>query len=477
MGETLPLFAPDFNRAVKIDVRPEQISSDAGALVLREVDHRFGITARLDAALHDGRAAEQVVHPQAEVLRTMLLLTAQGWRDQDDATQLRHDPVFRVAVSSRRGTRPVERLRGKPDGLASQPTLSRMLESLSSPANRVALRDALLDLAVARLRSAGRLDEPHWLDVDSIARQVHGHQRGAEYNGHYHCTCYHPLVAVLGEAGDLVGAWLRPGRASAAGDADERIVEVVGQLRGRGVNLAGVRLDAGFPSGRLLSLLEEHGIPYVARLRSNSALDRELGDVHLLPRLPTAEGVEPDPERLVEARYKAGPWDRDRRIVCVVVQEPGELFARHFYLVTSQSPEDLAARPLLNAYRQRGTAEGRFGEWMSTVAPSLSSTTRRKTSYRGELPATTTHPRDPYACNDVQLLISALAYSLIHVVRCLLNAASDNRWGLRRVFERVLKAGARLRRGQRRLTFVLNSAAAAIQSLVWKGLTAIPPPV
>jgi hypothetical protein len=476
MSETLPLFSPDFNRAVKIEVRPEQISTDAGALVLREVDHRYGLSARLATTLRDDRLDDQVLHQQPEVVRTMLLLAAQGWRDQDDATQLRDDPVFRVAVSARRGTRPLERRRGEPTGLASQPTLSRMLETLSGSANRSALRDALLDLAVARLRGAGQLAESHWLDVDSIGMEVHGHQRGAEYNGHYRCTCYHPLVAVLGEAGDLVGAWLRPGRASAAGDADELIPWVVGELRARGVALAGVRLDAGFPSGRLLGLLEQHGIPYVARIRSNSALDRELGDLHLLPRLPDPDGSEPAPERLVEARYAAKSWDEDRRSVCVVVQEPGELFNRHFYLVTSYAPEQLAAADLLAAYRQRGTAEGRFGEWMSTVPPSLSSTTRRKKTYRGRRPATTTHPRDPYACNDAQLLVSALAYSLIHVVRCLLNAAGDERWGLRRVFERVLKAGARLRRGQRRITFVLNRAAADLHALVWKQLAAIPPP-
>jgi hypothetical protein len=353
LSETLPLFSPDFNRAVKIERRPEQISSDAGALVLREIDHRFGLSRRLAAMLPDDRLSEQGVHRQPEPGRTMLLLAAQGWRDQDDATPLRDDPVFRVAVSARCGTRPLERRRGEPSGLASQPTLSRMLETLSSSANRSALRDALLDLTVARLRAAGRL----------------------------------------------------------------------------------------------LGLLEEHGIPYVARIRSNSARDRELGELHLLPRLPSPDGSEPASERLVEARYAAKSWGKDRRVACVVVQEPGELFNRHFYLVASCAPEQLAAADQLAAYRKRGTAGGRFGGWMSPVPPTLSSTTRRKKTYRGRRPATTTHPRDPYACDDVQLLVAAVAYSLIQVVRCLLNAAGNERWGRRRVSPRARLAPSYSRRG------------------------------
>jgi hypothetical protein len=87
------------------------------------------------------------------------------------------------------------------------------------------------------------------------------------------------------EAGDLVGAWLRPGRVHTAKDATAHIPWLVQELRAAGVRLAGVRLDAGFPSAALLDVLEEHGIPYVARGRNNSALDRLVGPVHLLPWL------------------------------------------------------------------------------------------------------------------------------------------------------------------------------------------------
>lgn len=478
MGETLPLFRPDFNHAVRIEARSERISSDAGALALREVDHRLGLSQWLSSRLADPRNPELVTHPVAELLRTSLLLTAQGWGDQDDATQLRHDPVFRLAVSGRRGTSALDSAEGRPSGLASQPTLSRLVRTLSTDENRTVLRRGLVQLAAARLRVAGKLDQEHWLDVDSLPREVHGHQSGAEYSGHYHCTCYHPLVAVLGESGDLVGAWLRPGRVHTAKDATDSIPWLVQELRAAGVRLKGVRLDAGFPSAALLDVLEEHGIPYVARVRNNSALDRLAGPVSLLPWLRGPDGGEPPLERFAEREYKAGSWSRERRVVCVTVQEPDELVARHFYLLTSYDQGELEAEQLLAAYRQRGTGEGRFGEWNAALPTHLSSTNRRKSHYRGAEPdpERRVEPRDPFACNDVLLLISALAYGLVHVLRGLIERATQRGWSLRRVVERVLKVGARLARGGRRATFVLSSAAADLHALVWQQLAAIPPP-
>lgn len=477
MGETLPLFEPQFNRSVKIEARSQQISSDAGALVLREYDHRVGLTDWLAGRVEDPRDPGAVVHPQVELVRHHLLLHAQGWVDQDDATQLRDDPVLRLAVSSRRGVSPLEEVDGKPVGLASQPTLSREVATLSSEANRSALRDALVVLAARRLRAAGRLEEEHWLDVDSIGLEVHGHQPGSEYNGHYRCRCYHPLVAVLGDIGDLVGLWLRSGRAHSAAGADERVVELVGKLREHGVRVAGVRMDAGFPSEHLLAALEAADIAYIARIRNNAALDRLAGPMHLLPWLCTPDGS-PDvpPLRMKELDYAAGSWSKKRRVVSVVLQEPEELFVRHFHIVTSEPAEVIDAETLLQTYRKRGTAEGHFGQWMSTLSPMLSSANRSKATYRGQVPEKRTAPRDAMACNEVLLLLSALAYGLVHGLRCLLQAATGRGWSLQRVRERALKVGARLLRGKRRATFVIPRGAAELQALLWSQLAAIPPP-
>lgn len=130
MGETLTLFRPEFNRSLVIEARPERLTGECGAVLLREAGERLGLFRWLNERLVDPRNPALITHPLPELVRTALFLFAQGWRDRDDADTVRHDPVLRMAVSERRGTAPLVRRvaeEGKPlsknpavpDGLAS----------------------------------------------------------------------------------------------------------------------------------------------------------------------------------------------------------------------------------------------------------------------------------------------------------------------------------------------------------------------
>ena len=85
MGETLPPFATSFNASLSIEARPERLTGDAGAVLVREVIERTGILEWMTARLLDPRQPQLVTYPLADLLRTMLVLFAQGWHDQDDA--------------------------------------------------------------------------------------------------------------------------------------------------------------------------------------------------------------------------------------------------------------------------------------------------------------------------------------------------------------------------------------------------------
>jgi hypothetical protein len=124
MGELQgTLFSLECNRSVSIEARPERLTADAGALLLRELSDRLGLAGLVKRHLNDTRAEDRVRHPFLELIRTRLLSLAQGWSDQNDVELLRHDPVLRLAVSQRRGDRPLRCSRGnEPDGLCSQPT-------------------------------------------------------------------------------------------------------------------------------------------------------------------------------------------------------------------------------------------------------------------------------------------------------------------------------------------------------------------
>jgi hypothetical protein len=219
MGEVQgPLFQPDFNRSIRVESRSERLSGDAGTLLLRELAEAMGYRRLLHEALTDQRDPDRIRHPFGELLLTDLLLRAQGFTDHSDATLLRQDPLFRLSVSERRGDSPIREAgdRRVPEGLASQPTLSRFLAALAEDDNREALARSLMELTKRRLGlREGRWHPEAIVDMDSLPIEVHGHQPGTAYNGHYRLRCYHPLVAWLSD-GDFLGGKLREGQAHTA---------------------------------------------------------------------------------------------------------------------------------------------------------------------------------------------------------------------------------------------------------------------
>jgi hypothetical protein len=94
MGESYTLFGPEFNHSLCVESRPERLTGECGAVVIREIMHRLGVDGWLTSRLKDPRRQDLVTHPLNELLRTALILLAQGWRDQDDVDNLRHDPAL-----------------------------------------------------------------------------------------------------------------------------------------------------------------------------------------------------------------------------------------------------------------------------------------------------------------------------------------------------------------------------------------------
>ena len=480
MGEDLPLFGAEFNGSLRVEARPERLTSEAGAVLLRETIERLGLTRWLVERLEDPRNPELITHPLAELLCTNLLLLAQGWRDNDDADTLRDDAVLRLAVSSRKGisplrTRPrepgvpLDKNPAEPDGLASQPTLSRLHRALSTEDNRATLRQGLLCVAARRHKAERRGHRFRWvtIDVDGLPMEVHGHQPGSAYNGHCHARVYHPLVASIAETGDLLDVQLREGNAHSAKGALDFIPALVHDVEEQLCQVAAVRLDAGFPEDELLSTLEAAGTPYVARVRNNRVLDQMAE-----PQLRRPVGRPPNEPRTWchELTYQAKTWSRPRRVVLVVLERTDELFLHHFWLITNWSVAQMDGPELLSLYRQRGTAEGHQGELMDVLRPALSSSPRPKSHYRGHEPAVAFPSGDSFAINEVRLLINALAYNVAHVVRVLLERATREGWSLRRVRERVLRVGARVLVHGRRAVLVIAQPAAPFWHALWPRL-------
>jgi len=359
-----------------------------------------------------------------------------------------------------------------PQGLASQPTLSRQLHRLADPDALGVLRDGLREGAVVRLRAATnhRKLEQITADFDALPIGVSGHQPGSAYHGQYGETMYHPLVTTFAEHGEIFGLRLRRGNAGAADSATEIILDDVAYMRRHLAKEVIVRMDAGMPSEELLSALEGQNIKYLARLRNNSRLDA-LAAPHLKRPVgrPTAE-----PRMWFhELRYAAGTWSHDRRVVLVVQEDPGELLLHHFFLVTNFRAGSVSGERALERYRRRGLAEKNFGEFMDVLRPRLSSSPRGSYSsdWRKDFIGPVRASDDPFfRANEALLLMCGLAYNVLNALRCvmLVGEPDEPRWSIRRLRERVLRVAARITLGHRRVVLILTQAAARHWRLIWQ---------
>jgi len=481
MGDGRRAMIPSFNGSIRIEGRPERLTGDAGAILTRETLDRLGIVAWLGERLEDPRNPALITHPFAELVRTEVVRLAQGWRDQDDADHLRDDPAFRLAVSDRRGIGPLQirpRVEGEelphnpavPDGLASQPTLSRLHRVLATDPNRGVLRESLLETAARRVRAMNDGHRPRYvtIDVDSLPIEVHGSQPGSAYNGHYHARIYHPIVASAAETGDLLDLRLREGNVHTANGALDFVLPLLDRVEEKLCQVASVRIDAGFPEDELMSALEGRRTAYVARVKNNKVLDA-MAEPYL--RRPVGRRTKEPRVFFHELSYRAESWSRDRRVVLVVLEREGDLFLHHFWLITNWTAEQMPDAALLELYRDRGTAEGHFGELVDVLDPALSSSPRPKSRYRGELPVRRYPSADSFQINEVRLLLNALAYDVAHATRVLFEQATGQGTSLRRVRERLLRVAGRVLVHAGTAVLVLGQGSAELWQKLWDTLS------
>jgi len=427
VSETVSLFPMPFNRAVQVESRPELTSSDGGALLLRQVLEDSKVTEFLERELHDSRMPGRIVHSAMELLRTLVLQAAQGWRDQSDVHALKADPIFALACSDRRGQTPLDRPR------PSQASLSRFIDLCAGPKNQEVLQEGLLRLAEFRFKSGNRGHGRHtlMLDVDGMPVVVHGHQGGSAFNAYAGDRIYSPLIASVAETGDMLGALLREGNAGPAQDAATWIPRLVNGMKARKLcRKVIVRFDAGFTGDRTLRALEAEQIPYLGRLTGNSVLDAKAG-----PRLKRPPGRPPEHLRewVYDETHQAGSWDAPRRTI-LVVQERDDLFLHHFWIVTNLPVNRYPPEAILDLYRKRGKAEKHMGELKSRLDLHLSSTDRGCSTVQQVM-----------ARNQATLLLAAYAYQLLHTLRCIQEKRTHRGWSIGRLREQLLKVAVHIR--------------------------------
>ena len=185
--------------------------------------------------------------------------------------------------------------------------------------------------------------------MDSSVSPTYGEQEDSLWNGHFGCTCYHPLF-VFNQFGDLERGSLRPGNVHSADGWEEVLGPVVARYQASGEHIA-FRGDAAFAQPSMYEYLEAEGIDYAIRLPANQILQGRIADLLKRPVGRPPHYV----QRFYRSfRYKAKSWSHSRRVVAKVEWHPGELFPRVGFVITNLT---VSGKNVVRFYNQRGTAE------------------------------------------------------------------------------------------------------------------------
>ena len=406
---------------MRLEFRGSQLGSDGGLLIVRELDDALGLSDPAGAALADARTGANRVHQMAGLFRRAVYGRLAGYEDVNDAERLARDPVMRAIVGR--------------DGLerdaASSSEMGRFeTEWLASDANLTALADlcgAWIDRVHDRKPPDGII-----LDMDSSVSPTYGAQEGTAYNGHFACTCYHPLF-LFNQLGDLERSLLRPGNAHSAEDWRLVLEPVIARYRERGIDLY-FRADAAFAKPELYELLEAEGIRYAIRLPANRVLQECIA--HLLTR-PVGRPPNKPQVFVASFSYQAQSWSKPRRVVARVEWHRGELYPRVGFIVTNLTRPN---HRVVKFYNGRGTAE----QWIKEGKNAIRWT---RLSCRA------------FKHNAVRLQLHALAYNLANFMRALALPEQVEHWSLTTLREKLVKIGARIVRHGRYLVFQLAEVA------------------
>ena len=268
----------DFDAKLRLEFHGATITSDAGLLAYRELDDALGLTEIAEACLCGGRNGKNTRHGLGSQLRQSVFSRLAGYEDTNDAERLAVDPAMRQVV----GGQAIDR------EAASTSQMGRFeTEILMLPENQVALA-MLLGTWIDRLRQRTPM-KAIILDMDSSVSETFGRQEGTAYNGHFGCTCYHPLFC-FNHFGDLEGCLLREGNVHSAKDWKSVLDPIVARYRDRELRRY-FRGDAAFANPAIYEYLEAERYSYAIRLPANDILvPRDRAPPHEASRT-TAQGT------------------------------------------------------------------------------------------------------------------------------------------------------------------------------------------
>ncbi len=424
-----------------------RMTSDGGALLLREADRLFDVTGRLAACFADYRDQRRCEHSVALLVAQRVMALALGYEDLNDHDRLRDDAAFALACGCTDLTgshRP--RLRDRGHALAASSTLNRL--ELGSPERaradrykRIVADPGMIDrlLVDLFLEAHEQAPEEIVLDMDATDDPVHGRQEGRFFHGYYRCYCYLPLYVTCGE--HVLCSRLRTADRDASDGALDELRRIVPQIRTAWPQTRIIiRADSGFCRDEIMAWCEAEGVGYVFGLARNSRLRQRIGKaLHKSRRRCVATGR--PSRRFRQFRYRTlSSWSRSRRVVAKAEWLPGTGGENPRFVVSNLAGDSIGARELYESlYCARGDMENRIKEQQLWLFADRTSSAL--------LPA-----------NQLRLYFSAFAGTLLGILRRIGLRGTDLATArIDTIRSRLLKLAGRIRVTVRRVWLSLAS--------------------
>lgn len=409
------------------------LTSNGGALLLKQLDEALGLTALLAECIRDDRDPGKTQYDILSLLRQRIFGICCGYEDANDVARYRNDTMQKVLCDQEPAAE---------GSLASQPTLSRFENQISNT-DLIRMSIALFDLVVNRHRKRlGRRAKVVTIDLDATVNFAHGEQQLSFFNGFYDGRCFLPLMAFLSFNDEpeqyLATTVLRPGTAGNAGVLGtlRRLIERTRQAFPRAQIV--VRLDSGFSSPEVLDLLDQEKVQYLVGFAGNSVLSVYSAYALHRARLAFEDTGETISFYGSTRDYSAKTWSKCRRVLykADVVQHLG------------RDPKDNVRYVVTNL---PGTAEELYGQYVMRC----DSENRIKEAKLGL-------SLDRVSCsqfnaNQFRVLLATAAFVIFQELRLRAKRTSAARWQVDRLRQCLIQIAGRVTSSVRRLLVRLPS--------------------
>jgi hypothetical protein len=423
-----------------------KITSDAGALILREIDKQKNFIKDFASCFTDYRNPDKIEHSIEELLKQRIFGICLGYEDLNDHDDLRHDPLLATACDKQDplgNNRKKDRDKGK--ALAGKSTLNRLELSGEGKLSEHRYKKISHDVDKIEkyfvekfLSSYSKAPKEIIIDVDATDDLIYGNQEGKYFHGYYGDYCYLPLYIFCDN--HLLQAKLRPCNIDASAGTKEELERIIGQIREKwsNVNII-IRGDSGFCRDEIMSRCEANNVYYIFGIPKNNRL---LKTMYKKMKKAKAKYYKTGKAAryFKDFRYKPlKSWKKTRRVVGKAEHlKKGE---NPRFVVTNLPKEYLKAKELYeDLYCSRGEMENRIKEQQLYLFSDRTSTATMK-------------------ANQLRLYFSSVAYIILNEIRNVgLRGTKFDKYQCDNIRLKILKIGAEIKVSVRRVYVSLSES-------------------